>query len=152
MAIFFNSDEVENKFTVNKDEFECCTIMVVDDDEAMRSLLVDELSECGCSVIQAGDGVEAFSKLESRSPSLVVTDLHMKAGGFEFISRLKTALPECPVIVVTAFGDSHTQSQAKNVGVDGYFDKPVRMADLKALVTKVCPRPRCQHIRVGYNP
>jgi len=152
MAIFSNHDEAGKKNSVTKDEFGCCTIMVVDDDEAMRSLLVDELSECGCCVVQAGDGIEAFSQLQARPPSLVVTDLHMKSGGFEFVTRLKTALPECRVIVVTAFGDSHTQEQAKDVGVDGYFDKPVRMADLKALVTQVCPRIRCQHIRVKFNP
>jgi len=149
------SSERDQAFEVPGDpeeEFGYCIIMVVDDDEAMRSLLVDELSECGCCVIQAGDGIEAFSKLQSSPPSLVVTDLNMKSGGFEFITRLKTAVPDCHVIVVTAFGDSHTQSQARNIGVDGYFDKPVRMADLKALITEVCPRMCCQHIRVEQNP
>ena len=133
---------------IHEGDVGCCVIMVVDDDEAMRSLLVDELSEYGCCVVQAGDGKEAFSQLQVRPPSLVVTDLNMKSGGFGFITRLKIAVPECRVIVVTAFGDSHTQGQAKKVGADGYFDKPVRMADLKALVAEVCPRIHCQHTRL----
>lgn len=149
MSMSPDRDQTVRMFGVPEGGFECCIIMVVDDDEAMRSLLVDELSECGCCVVQAEDGEEAFSQLKVRPPSLVVTDLNMKSGGFEFITRLKTAVPECRVIVVTAFGDSHTQSQAKEVGVDGYFDKPVRMADLKALVTEVCPLTRCQHIRIN---
>lgn len=150
--MFPNRDETEKKNGAKDGEFGCCIIMVVDDDEAMRSLLVDELSECGCCVVQAGDGIEAFSQLQVRPPSLVVTDLNMKSGGFEFITRLKTAVPECRVIVVTAFGDSHTQSQAKDVGVDGYFDKPVRMADLKSLVMEVCPHMRCQHVGIKPKP
>ncbi len=150
--MFPDRDETGKTLGAKEGEFGCCIIMVVDDDEAMRSLLVDELSECGCCVVPAEDGREAFSQLQIRPPSLVVTDLNMKSGGFEFVTRLKTAVPECRVIVVTAFGDSHTQNQAKDVGVDGYFDKPVRMADLKALVMEVCPRIRCQHIRVEDNP
>ena len=115
----------------------------------MRSLLVDELGECGCCVVQAADGGEAFSQLQSKTPQLVVTDLNMKAGGFEFVKSLKLAIPECRIIVVTAFGDAKTQVMAKDVGVDGYFDKPVRMADLKALITKVCPHTPCPHVRVN---
>ena len=149
MSISPYRDQIGRRLRVNEVEAECCVIMVVDDDEAMRSLLVDELSECGCCVIQAADGEEAFSQLQGKTPSLVVTDLYMKAGGFEFITRLKQAFPECRVIVVTAFGDAHTSTKAKGVGVDGYLDKPVRMADLKALVREVCPLTRCQHDRLN---
>lgn len=127
-------------------EGQCCVILVVDDDDAMRSLLVDELSEFGCCVIPAADGGEAFSHLQDKAPNLVVTDLNMKSGGFEFVKKVKITIPECRVIVVTAFGDAHTQVTAKDVGVDGYFDKPVRMADLKALVKEVCPYTECQHV------
>ncbi len=147
--MLLDRDDTGKTFGAKEGEFGCCIIMVVDDDEAMRSLLVDELSECGCCVVQAEDGIEAFSQLQVRPPSLVVTDLNMRSGGFDFITRLKIAFPKCRVIVVTAFGDSHTQSQAKDVGVDGYFDKPVRMVDLKALVTEVCPLVRCHHVPIN---
>lgn len=135
----------------NEAETKCCVILVVDDDDAMRSLLVDELTEYGCCVVQAADGEEAFSQLEVKIPNVVVTDLQMKAGGFEFIKRLKATLPECRVIVVTAFGDARTLATAKGVGVDGYLDKPVRMVDLKALVAEICPASSCKHIR-GQQP
>jgi len=125
--------------------------MVVDDDAAMRGLLVDELSEVGCTVVQASDGLEAFSHLQVRHPTLVITDLNMKFGGLEFVRNLKSAIPECPIIVLTAFGDAQTKSLTKAIGVAGYFDKPVRMANLRSLVKQVCPQSQCQHVQVK-NP
>ena len=122
-----------------------CVIMVVDDDAAMRSLLVDELSEVGCHVVQASDGLEAFSQVKVSPPSLVITDLNMKFGGLEFIRNLKNVIPECPIIVLTAFGDAQTKSRTKAMGVADCFDKPVRMADLRSFVKHVCPHGQCQH-------
>lgn len=127
----------------------CCVIMVVDDDAAMRGLLVDELGEMGCHVVQASDGLEAFSQVKVSPPTLVITDLNMKFGGLEFIRNLKSAIPACPIIVLTAFGDAQTKSQTKAIGVAGYFDKPVRMADLRSLVKHVCPHSQCQHVQSG---
>ena len=150
MTISPSRHQTSQKLGVNEVEAQCCVILVVDDDDAMRSLLADELGEFGCCVVQAADGVEAFSQLQNTTPNLVVTDLNMKAGGFEFVKNLKINIPECRVIVVTAFGDAHTKVTAKDVGVDGYFDKPVRMADLKALVKEVCPYTRCQHVRTNH--
>ena len=125
--------------------------MVVDDDAAMRGLLVDELSEVGCRVVQAKDGVEAFSQLKVSLPNLVITDLNMRCGGFEFIRSLKTALPDCPIIVVTAFGEARTKAMTQDIGVVGYFDKPVRMADLKSFVMQVCPFNQCQQSQGPYQ-
>ena len=129
----------------------CCIILVIDDDAAMRSLLADELGEFGCRVVQAAHGGEALAQLQNATPSLVVTDLNMKDGGFEFIRCLKTTIPHCPIIIVTAFGDAQTRARAKEVGAGGYFDKPVRMADLKSLVKEVCPHPCCQQIRLHWE-
>ena len=122
-----------------------CIILVIDDDPAMMSLLKDELSDEGCTVLQAYDGLEALSQLRCASPNLIVTDLHMKFGGMEFLGKLRTACPSCPIIVMTAFGDSKTKSSVLNAGMSGYFDKPVRMRDLKALLCQFCSLPLCSH-------
>jgi DNA-binding response OmpR family regulator len=90
---------------------------VVDDDPDMRSLIADELGEEGCRIFQAKNGVDALS--------------------------LKRTLPECPAIVITAFGDSRTRAKVMESGMAGYFDKPVRMGDLKSLVKKVCLVQNC---------
>jgi DNA-binding NtrC family response regulator len=149
MAISPNHPQTNRKIDVLDVEAKGCLILVIDDDDAMRSLLVDELSECGCRIVQAAGGEDAVNRLKEISPNLVVTDLNMKCGGVEFLGVLKAALPDCPIIVITAFGDAETQKIATGLGVSGYFDKPFRMADLKALVSKVCPSTQCQHGRAN---
>ena len=143
MSIIPNDYPTNRKIDVHEGDY--CGILVIDDDDAMRSLLVDELSECGCRITQASGGEDAVKQLEEFSPNLVVTDLNMKCGGVEFLGVLKAALPDCPIIVITAFGDAETRKMTTALGVSGYFDKPFRMADLKALVRQVCPSPECQH-------
>ncbi|NKB82332.1 MAG: response regulator [Nitrospirales bacterium] len=109
-------------------------ILVVDDDMAMRRLLGDVLRDAGCLVIEAANGAEALTQLNMVTPDLVVTDLKMHSGGFEYIRNLKTTLPKCPVIVVTAFGDAHSKKQAMESGVAAYFDKPMHIGDLKKTI------------------
>lgn len=111
-------------------------ILIVEDDPEMRSLLVDELKEGGWQVSYGTDGLDALQQLKEFKPSLIITDLHMPYGGFEFLQRLKIACPDCPVVVITAFGDSRTKAMALACGVAGYFDKPVRMVDLKSWIAQ----------------
>ena len=128
-----------------KNGSQSCVILVIDDDRAMMSLLKDELSEEGCTVLQAFDGLEALSQLHRACPNMIVTDLHMKFGGMEFLGKLKSVCPASPIIVMTAFGDAHTRQVVLNAGMSGYFDKPVRMRDLKALICRFCLLPTCSH-------
>ena len=150
MSISPDRYQTGRRLGVHEIEAECCVILVIDDDAAMRSLLVDELSECGCRVLQASDGIDAFAQLKVSTPNVVITDLNMKFGGFEFIRNLKNAIPDCPIIVVTAFGDARTKAMTKDFGVAGYFDKPVRMTDLRSLVMRVCPFSQCQHSQIAH--
>lgn len=121
-----------------------CTILVVDDDPAMRSLLVDELSENGCQVVESYDGHDALSKLKTCPPNLIITDLKMPGGGFDYLERLCLSVQHCPIILVTAFGNSQTKKQAQACGVATYFNKPVRINDLKMALQQVCSMVRSQ--------
>ena len=122
-----------------------CHILVVDDDAAMRSLLVDELQEPGCRVIEASNGNDALAQLQSLKPDLIIADLKMPGGGFEFVQNLQRTVPGCPIVLITAFGDSHTKAKAQECGVVAYMDKPVRIADLKASLTHICQMNPCKH-------
>ena len=124
---------------LNQSLSQTCTIIVVDDDSAMRSLLVDELSENGCRVVESVDGYDVFAKLEVHVPNLVITDFKMPGGGFEYLQRLKGVLQQCPVILITAFGNSQTKKKALAYGMAAYFDKPVRLTDLKGALQQFCP-------------
>ncbi|MBI4402204.1 MAG: response regulator [Nitrospirae bacterium] len=103
----------------------------------MRSLLCDELWDMGLRIVEASDGDEALQRVSETRPDLIVTDLRMPAGGLDYVSRLRTLAPGCPIILMTAFGDAKTKDEALQCGVAAYFDKPVRMMDLKATIRQL---------------
>lgn len=123
-----------------------CTILVVDDDEAMRTLLVDALQEQGCRVIESENGTDALNVLKAVVPNVIVTDLKMPDGGFPYLRRLQEEAPECPIVVITAYGDSQSKAKAFRCGVKGYFDKPLHISDLKAWICQTCLANPCGNL------
>ncbi|MFQ5991997.1 MAG: response regulator [Nitrospiraceae bacterium] len=109
-------------------------ILLVEDDSEMRRLLRDELSDLGCKILEAEDGDEALKRIKDSPPDLILTDLRMPAGELDYLDRVRAVAPACPVILMTAFGDARTKEEAFKSGVAAYFDKPVRMSDLRAAV------------------
>lgn len=112
-------------------------VLVVEDDQEMRSLLCDELKDLPCQIVVAGDGHEAVERAREMVPRLILTDLRMPGGGIGYIGRLRTAAPSCPIILMTAFGDPSVRETAERFGISAYFDKPVRMAELKASIQRM---------------
>ena len=106
-------------------------LLVAEDDKEMRSLLCDELRDLGCRIVEAGDGNEAIERARETSPSLILTDLRMPGGGLGYIGRLRIVLPNCPIVLITAFGDPSVKETSQRFGISAYFDKPVRMDELK---------------------
>lgn len=112
-------------------------VLVVEDDRDMRSLLCDEFWSAGYQLREAKDGDEAFLAVLQSVPDLILTDLRMPAGGADYISRLRTVAPHCPIIVMTAFGDAELRAEVLQAGASAYFDKPVRISDLKVRVEEL---------------
>ena len=112
-------------------------ILVVEDDSEMRELLKDELTDGGYDVVLAVNGEEAMGIMDRDAVDLVITDIRMpKVGGFELLPRLKRHDSKLPVIVITAFGDWPTLSEAYDKGACDYIDKPFKILDLKRSVRK----------------
>jgi CheY-like chemotaxis protein len=112
-------------------------VLIAEDDREMRSLLCDELYDLGVSIREAADGDEALRVVLDVRPSLILTDLRMPAGGLDYISRLRTFAPGVPIVLLTSFGDSQTKANALALGVDAYFDKPVRLSELRGAVQRL---------------
>ena len=112
-------------------------LLIAEDDQDMRSLLCDELWDLGVSIREAADGDEALRSVLDTRPSLILTDFRMPAGGLDYISRLRTFAPGVPIVLLTAFGDSKTRADALAIGVEAYFDKPVRLSELKGAVRRL---------------
>ena len=109
-------------------------VLIAEDDHEMRSLLCDELYDLGVSIREAADGDEALRSVLDTRPSLILTDLRMPAGGLDYIARLRTFAPGVPLVLITSFGDRVTKANALALGVEAYFDKPVRISELKEAV------------------
>jgi len=112
-------------------------LLIVEDDREMRSLLCDEFCATGYQLREARNGDEAFLAVLQSVPDLILTDLRMPAGGDDYISRLRTVAPRCPIVVITGFGDPALKAQVLKAGANAYFDKPVRVADLKHCVQQL---------------
>ena len=86
---------------------------------------------------EASNGEEGLDAAMRAAPDLIVTDLKMPSGGFDYVHRLRRCVPACPIIVMTAFGDAKTKEEALKSGATAYFDKPVRLSELKATVKRL---------------
>ena len=112
-------------------------LLVVEDDRDMRSLICDELWDEGFQLREAANGDEALIAVMEGVPDLIITDLKMPAGGVDYVSRLRTFAPDCPIILMTAFGDKRTKEEALRSGATAYFDKPVHLSELKAAIKQL---------------
>ncbi len=124
--------------TLDDGNGEGCTIVVVDDDAAMRALLVEVLQENGCRVVEFSDGTEALAALPVFMPKVIVTDLKLPGGGYLYLRLLKAAAPQSSIVVVTAYGDSQSKVKALECGAQGYFEKPLHLEDLKKWISQMC--------------
>jgi CheY-like chemotaxis protein len=105
------------------------TILIAEDDDAIRDALAELLEEEGYRVVTARNGAEALSRLAALPrPRLVLLDLMMPVmSGWELLKHLR-ADPETrdiPVLVLSA-----SQPAAPPAGADGFFSKPVRIGAL----------------------
>ncbi len=113
------------------------TIMVVEDDPAIRGLLADLLTTIGHSVVTAESAEKAVSLLDVVAPDLVLTDVHMGAmSGIELCTRIKgdPRYELTPVVVLTAIADIDARVAGLAAGADDFFPKPVDLTELRTRV------------------
>lgn len=118
-------------------------ILVAEDDDAMRAMLVRTLMRAGYTVVEVEDGFElgdyvAMMKGHGGSlspPDLIVSDVRMPGRtGLEALKRLRSQGVTCPVLLLSAFADEETHAEALRLGARQLLDKPVDLDVLKAAV------------------
>lgn len=116
-------------------------ILVVDDQESMRSLLCAGLRALNyTSVACAADGISALEQLKIRAADLVLLDVEMpRMNGLDTLRAIRSdpGLRALPVIMVTGRADAGFIQQLAGLGVDGYLVKPVTAAALGARIEAV---------------
>src|SRR3569833_4012828 len=112
-------------------------ILIVDDNETNRDILMARLGPQGYDLKQAADGEEALAAARNLLPDLILLDIMMpKIDGIEVCKQLTAAaaLPFMPIILCTAKADSKAVVAGLDAGADEYLTKPI---DQLALVARV---------------
>jgi two-component system chemotaxis response regulator CheY len=114
-------------------------ILVIDDNDAVRSLMAQMLASAGHAVEEARNGVEGIAKFHARPPALVIADLFMpQKEGIETIRELRAHSPTLPIIAVS--GDIRSAGfflkAAMALGATAALEKPFAKSDLLATVAR----------------
>lgn len=119
-------------------------ILVVDDDDGVRSFLADALRLDGHDVDEAADGQAALDILGKQAYPLIVTDLKMpRLDGMALVSRVKKDFADTEIIVVTAHGSVDSAVEAMKLGAFDFVQKPLSSPDeLCALASRALERHR----------
>ena len=108
------------------------TILVVDDDQAHRTMLRTLLSGWGYKIVEADDGQVAIEKVHEQAFDMILMDIRMlKVSGLEALDGIKTYNPAIPVIIMTAYSSVETAVEALKKGAYDYLTKPLDFDELR---------------------
>jgi len=105
-------------------------VLVIDDSSTMRKIVSRGLRQAGLDfdeILEAGDGQEALTLLESESVDLILSDINMpNMDGIEFLRQKKEidAIKGIPVVMITTEGGADIIGEAKTLGAAGNIKKP----------------------------
>ncbi len=117
------------------------TVLVVDDEQAMREFLAVLLEKEGHNVMTASDGEQALRMVGEQPVDLVISDVRMpKVHGIALLTGIRAQHPHLPVILITAYASSDSTIQAMQLGADDYLTKPFRLDELRLVVEKALAR------------
>jgi DNA-binding response OmpR family regulator len=122
------------------------TILLVDDEDAVRKVLAFPLEKDGYIVVQAGNGEEALELFAERSVDLVVLDIMLpRLDGLEVCKRLR-ATSTVPIIMLTARDDELDKVLGLELGADDYITKPFSIREFRSRVRALLRRARAPHV------
>jgi len=108
-------------------------LLIVDDDNALRSMLDRDVREWGWDIATAAGGEEALAMLAQHRPDVVLTDVRMPGiNGRDLLSEIRAREPGVPVILMTAFASIDAAVEAVRAGAHGYLSKPFPLQQLRA--------------------
>ncbi len=114
---------------------EALRVVIVDDEAALREVLLLRLRGWGYDAWAASDVEEAEVRIEERRPDVVVTDVVLPgSSGIELLRRLKAADPTLPVILITAHAGVDAAVEAMKAGAQDFLTKPIDYTTLHVLL------------------
>ena len=133
------------------------TVLLADDDRAIRQSLARALSLVGYSVVEASDGAAALSQIEAAKPDVAVLDVMMpNVDGLTVCRVLRAERKRLPILMLTARTETADRVAGLDAGADDYLPKPFDLdellARLRALLRRTQPEPDAEQpddLRLG---
>jgi DNA-binding response OmpR family regulator len=117
------------------------TVLIVDDEDAIRSGLVSALERAGYRVLEASDGQQALDVIEAQKPDLIVLDILMPVlDGREVCRKLRQAENWTPVLMLTQIEATGEKISSLEEGADDYLNKPFDSYELIARIKALLRR------------
>jgi len=114
------------------------TILIAEDEEVMRSMLVDYLEDAGYAVYNAENGKIAWDIYTNNECDLLITDINMpQLNGIELLKKIKQNDRAFPVIVVTGVTTESLKKEAITYGADALLSKPFKMKELIEIISEL---------------
>jgi two-component system chemotaxis response regulator CheY len=116
------------------------SIMTADDSSSVRQMVSFTLNQAGYDVVEAVDGQDALSKLDSSPVNMLITDLNMpNMDGIELIRQLRarSRYKFMPIIMLTTESQASRKQEGKSAGATGWIVKPFKPDQLLGVVKKV---------------
>ncbi len=118
------------------------TVLVVDDDEDIRTIVAEALEEAGYTVETANGGVQALERVAQGAPDAIVLDIWMPTlDGFDFVRTLRATegTRNVPVVAMSA---AYPERAALDIGVQEFVAKPFEVSALLAAVERALAAPK----------
>lgn len=116
------------------------SVLIVEDDELMRNLLVRSMARLGFSVQEAVDAADALRKFRERRFSLIMLDVLLPDGdGFDVCAAMRQT-SDVPIVMITSLNQSEDVIRGLRIGADNYITKPFNFKELEARIHAVLRR------------
>ena len=116
------------------------TVLVVDDDPTIHTILQDYLETLGFQIIHATDGRTGLTLFDEHRPCLVIADIFMPGmTGVELLEKIKDGPHPSPVVLISGVQLSDAEVQMQRERADGFLEKPYMFWQLKELIAKLIP-------------
>ncbi len=126
-------------------------ILVVDDEELIRSVIREYAELDGYTVDEAANGQEAIEKCETNNYDLIVMDIMMpKVDGYQSIKKIKET-KNIPVLMLSARGEEYDKLLGFDLGIDDYVQKPFSTRELMARIKAIIKRTKKENEKIEYG-
>jgi YesN/AraC family two-component response regulator len=119
------------------------SLLIVDDERAVRQLLIRGFDGQHYQITEASDGRSALDKLRTEEFDIVISDISMpKLDGIELLAEIKRDYPDTAVIMISGYPDEYRDKDVMKVGADRYITKPFENKDIFRAVNSLAERKR----------